>query len=99
MVYTKKHPALLIMGIIFLALAATIGSGMGAGFIKYLGIKGLVGEINTIGYTFGAVGVVVGLWHLFGSHKEGSADYYLSAVAGGIFILLVAMGVRWFVSP
>ncbi|OHC76310.1 MAG: hypothetical protein A3B62_06345 [Rhodospirillales bacterium RIFCSPLOWO2_01_FULL_65_14] len=99
MVYTKKHPALLIMGIIFLALAATIGSGMGAGFIKYLGIKGLVGEINTIGYTFGVVGVVVGLWHLFGGHKEGSADYYLSAVAGGIFILLVAMGVRWFVSP
>jgi len=99
MVYTKKHPALLIMGVIFLVLAATLGSGMGEGLVKYLGIKGLVGEIRTIGYTFGVIGAAVGLWHLFGTHKEGNVDYYLSAIAGGIFILLVAMGVRWFLAP
>jgi uncharacterized membrane protein YadS len=35
----------------------------------------------------------------FGEHKEGHLDYYLSTVAGGIFILLIAMVVRWFVAP
>lgn len=99
MVYTKKHPALLIMGVIFVAIAYMADSGAMSGLIGYLGAKKYVGEMIGMGYAFGAIGIIVGAWHQFGSHTEGSADYYLSSIAGAIFILLVAMLVRWYGAP
>lgn len=99
MVYTKKHPALLIMGLVMLAVGYLIGGGYADGFVKYLGIARTVPEIKTFTLYFGIGSVVVGAWHLFGSHKEGSLDYYSSAFAGGIFILSVAMIVKWFLAP
>ena len=99
MVYTKKHPALLIMGIILIAIAFMADSGAMSGLIGFLKNKKYVGEMVGMGYAFGAVGFIIGAWHMWGTHKEGDADYYLSSVAGGIFILVVAMTVRWFVAP
>ncbi len=99
MVYTKKHPALLIMGVVFLAIAYFASSGLMDGLIGYLHAKKYAGEMIGMGYAFGALGAVVGLWHLFGTHKEGDADYYLSAIAGAIFILLIAMLIRWYGAP
>jgi uncharacterized membrane protein YadS len=99
MVYTKKHPALLIMGIIFVAIGYLADSGGISGLIDYLKAGKYAGEMIGMGYAFGAVAVVVGLWHLAGSHEEGNLDYYMSTVAGGIFILLVAMLVRWYLAP
>jgi len=99
MVYTNKHPALLIMGFIFIAIAFLADSGSMSSFISFLSAKKYVGEMVDMGYAFGAIGVLVGAWHLWGEHKEGSADYYLSSVAGAIFILLVAMLVRWYGAP
>lgn len=43
--------------------------------------------------------MVVGLWQWFGTHKQGDLDYYSSTLAGGMFILLIAMLVRWFIAP
>ncbi|HER25545.1 MAG TPA: putative sulfate exporter family transporter [Rhodospirillales bacterium] len=97
--YTKKHPALLIMGIILVAIAYMAASGTMGGLISVLGAKKYVAEMVGIGYSFGALAVIVGAWHMFGTHSEGSADYYLSTVAGVIFILLVAMLVRWYGAP
>ena len=57
------------------------------------------GEIATLPLYFGIISVVIGLWQWFGVHKEGHWDYYSSTVAGGMFILLIAMIVRWFVAP
>ncbi len=99
MVYTKKHPALLIMGVIFIAIAYMADSGSMGDLISYLKAKKYVGEMVGMGYAFGAVGVIVGAWHLIGTHEEGNMDYYMSAVAGGLFILLVAMLVRWYGAP
>ncbi|MAF49175.1 MAG: putative sulfate exporter family transporter [Rhodospirillales bacterium] len=99
MVYTNKHPALLIMGIIFLAIAYLAESGGMGGLIGYLSIKKYIGEMVGMGYAFGAIGVIVGAWHMWGNHEEGNLDYYLSSVAGAIFILLVAMLVRWYIAP
>ncbi|MEE8189766.1 MAG: putative sulfate exporter family transporter [Kiloniellales bacterium] len=99
MVYTKKHPALLIMGVIFVAIAFMADSGAMSGFIDYLSAKKYTGEMVAMGYAFGALGVLIGAWHMFGKHEEGNMDYYLSAVAGGLFILLVAMLVRWYLAP
>jgi len=67
--------------------------------VEYLKLKKYVGEMTGISFTVGAIGVVVGLWHLFGEHKEGNLDYYLSTVAGALFILLIAMLIRWYVAP
>ena len=99
MVYTHRHPALLIMGFIFLAIGALAGSGMLDGVISYLGAKKYAGEMVWLGYILGVIGIVFGAWHLWGRHEEGDLDYYSSTVAGAIFIMLVAMIIRWFVAP
>ena len=101
MVYTKKSPALLIIGIIMLAIWYADKSGMLAGYIEHLGGKKYKygAEIATLPLYFGIISVVIGAWQAFGSHKEGHWDYYSSSVAGGMFILLIAMVVRWFVAP
>ena len=102
MVYTHKHPALLIIGIVMLAIWYTADSGMLAGYIEHLASAGkyaYMSELTTIPLYFGAIAVVFGLWQLFGSHNEGHWDYYSSTIAGGMFILLIAMVVRWFIAP
>jgi uncharacterized membrane protein YadS len=99
MVYTHKHPALLIMGLVMLAIGASVSLGWQDGIVEYLGLKKVVWEMTSLTYVFGVIAVVVGLWHLFGKHEEGNLDYYLSTVAGVNFILLIAMLVRWYVAP
>jgi uncharacterized integral membrane protein (TIGR00698 family) len=100
MVYTRKSPALLVIGLILLAHGYMIAGGNLAGVIGYLKIsKGVVAEMTDLSYVFGAIAVVVGLWHWFGDHKEGGLDYYASTVAGGAFILFVAMIVKWYLAP
>jgi len=101
MVYTKKSPALLMIGLIMLAIWYTADAGMLSGYIEHLGGKKYkyLSELTTIPLYFGIVAAAFGLWQLFGSHKQGSFDYYSSTLAGGMFILLIAMLVRWFVAP
>jgi len=99
MVYTHKHPATLIMGLIFLAIGLLAGAGMLDGLINYLHAKKYVGEMVWMGYIFGIMGLLVGSWHLWGSHEEGDLDYYLSSIGGALFILLVAMLIRWYLAP
>ncbi len=102
MVYTKKSPALLIIGIIMLAIWYLADSGLLAPYLEHLahGKKYKYGaELLSIPLYFGIVAAVIGLWQFFGSHKEGQWDYYSSTIAGGMFILLIAMLVRWFIAP
>ncbi|HEW97200.1 MAG: putative sulfate exporter family transporter [Candidatus Parabeggiatoa sp. nov. 3] len=99
MVYTQKHPALFLMGVSMVAIGTLAHFGLMDGLINYLAIKKMMGEITTLSYLFGSIAIVVGLWHWFGKHKEGHLDYYLSTVAGVIFILAIAMSVRWFLAP
>ncbi|MDH5648143.1 MAG: YeiH family protein [Gammaproteobacteria bacterium] len=102
MVYTKKSPALFIIGLIMLAIWYMADSGMMAGYIEHLanGKKYKYGsELTSIPMYFGIVAAAIGAWQWFGSHKEGHWDYYSSTIAGGMFILLIAMLVRWFVAP
>ncbi len=99
MVYTKKSPALLIMGIILLAIGATVSLGLQDGLIKYLHTSKHIGEMTTLSFIFGTIAVIVGIWYLVGTHKEGHLDYYGSSVAGAVFIFLIAMGVRWYLAP
>jgi len=99
MVYTKKHPALLIMGIIMLSLGALVDFGLMDGVISYLHISKHIGEMTSLSYIFGGIALIVGLWHFFGEHKEGHLDYYLSTIAGATFILFIAMAIRWFIAP
>lgn len=102
MVYTKKSPALLIIGLIMLAIWYLADSGMMMPYLDHLALGKkykYLSELTSIPLYFGIVSVVVGVWQLFGTHKEGNADYYLSTIPGGMFILLIAMLVRWFVAP
>jgi len=101
MVYTKKSPALFIIGLIMLAIWYMGDSGMLNGYIEHLGGKKYkyAKEIATIPMYFGIIAAVLGAWQWFGSHKEGNFDYYSSTFAGGMFILLIAMLVRWFIAP
>ncbi|MES9956745.1 MAG: putative sulfate exporter family transporter, partial [Sedimenticola sp.] len=101
MVYTKKSPALFIIGVIMLAIWFLADSGALAPYIEHLGGQKYkyLGELTTLPLYFGVISVVIGLWQWFGSHNEGHWDYYSSTIAGGMFILLIAMLVRWFVAP
>ena len=99
MVYTRKSPALFIIGVVLAIHGYLISSGYLAGLVKYLGLARVTGEMVTLSYIFGAIGIVIGLWHWFGSHREGSLDYYASTVAGGAFILIIAMFVKWYLAP
>lgn len=99
MVYTKKHPALLIMGVLLVALAAATDAGLLDGLVDYLKIGKKTGEITGMSGFFGIVGILIGAWHMWGKHEEGNLDYYLSSVGGAVFILLIAMIVTWFVAP
>lgn len=101
MVYTKKSPALLVIGIIMLAIWFMADSGALSGYIEHLGGKKYkyLAELTTIPLYFGVLSVLIGGWQLFGTHTEGQWDYFSSAIAGAMFILLIAMMVRWFVAP
>lgn len=77
-------------------------SGMMNGYLEHLAMGKkykMMGELTTLPLYFGVIAAVLGAWQLFGSHKEGSFDYYSSTIAGGMFILLIAMLVRWFIAP
>ncbi len=101
MVYTKKSPALLIIGLIMLAIWYMGSNGMLSGYIEHLTVKKYkyLGEIKTLALYFGVIAAAFGAWQLFGSHKDGDFDYFSSSIAGGMFILVIAMLVRWFLAP
>jgi uncharacterized membrane protein YadS len=99
MVYTQRTPWTLIMGVIMAAYAWAVQAGVMEPVIKFLGTGRLTGEMQTLGFCFGAVAIVIGLWQLVAKPSEGQADYYLSCVAGVIFIMLVAFVVKWGLDP
>jgi uncharacterized membrane protein YadS len=101
MVYTKKSPALFVIGIIMLAIWYGADSGILNPYIEHLGGSKYkyLAELTSLPLYFGIIAAVIGLWQWFGKHTEGHWDYYSSSIAGGMFILLIAMLVRWFVAP
>jgi uncharacterized membrane protein YadS len=99
MIYARKTIWPLVLGIIMVAYAYLVQSGAMDPVIKFLGTANNVGEMKILGYTFGAIGILVGLWYLIGAPKEGSADYYLATVGGVVFIMMVAFIVKWGLDP
>ncbi len=99
MVYTRRNPAVLIMGLLLMGLGYLASSGLLDPTLKWLAADKLKGEMAYLPYVFGALAVVIGLWQLSGRHAPGDLDYYTSAIGGAIFVLAVAMMVRWFLDP
>ena len=101
MVYTRKSPALFVIGLIMLGIWGLQEAGILSAYIAHLGGTKYkyAGEIATVPLYFGIFSVVAGAWQWVGAHREGHFDYYLSTAAGAMFILLIAMLVRWFVAP
>ena len=87
------------MGVIMVGYAWAVQAGAMEPIIKFLGTGRLTGEMQTLGFCFGAVAIVIGLWQLLAKPREGQLDYYLSCVAGVIFIMLVAFVVKWGLDP
>ncbi|NTU64209.1 MAG: putative sulfate exporter family transporter [Chloroflexi bacterium] len=67
--------------------------------IKFLGTSKNMGEMVTLGYAFGGIAIVIGLWQLLVTPKQGQVDYYLSTIAGLTFIMLIAFVVKWGLDP
>lgn len=99
MVYTKRQPAVLIIGFLLLALGWAASGGMLDGLLKSIGADKMKGEMSYLPLIFGALGTVIGLWQIAGPHRPGNLDYASSAIGGGLFVLLVAMLIRWFLAP
>jgi uncharacterized membrane protein YadS len=99
MIYTKKTPWTLIMGVIMAGYAYMVQSGAMEPLIKMLHTGKHTGEMVTMGFAFGAIAIVVGLWQLLATPKQGQGDYYLSTIAGLTFIMLIAFVVKWGLDP
>jgi uncharacterized membrane protein YadS len=99
MIYSKKTPWTLIMGVIMVGYAYMVRSGAMEPLIKMLHTSKLTGEMVTMGFAFGALAIVIGLWQLLATPKQGQADYYLSTVGGLTFIMLIAFVVKWGLDP
>lgn len=99
MIYTKKTPWVLLMGIIMAGYAFLVQQGMLEVMLKWLHTTRLAAEMVTMGYAFGAIGIVIGLWQLFARPKEGHVDYYLSTVGGALLILLCVFIVKYGAEP
>ncbi len=102
MVYTQKTPALFIIGLIMLAIWLLTENGLIAPVLDHLAAGKeyrYTDELTTIPLYFGSIATLFGVWHWLGAHKEGSWDFYSSSIAGGMFILLITMLVRWFIAP
>ena len=99
MVYTRRTVWPLVFGIIMVAYAYLVQSGAMGPVMKFLGTARSAEEMRILGYCFGAVGIVAGLWQLLAPPKEGEGDYYLSTVGGVIFIMMVAFVVKWGLDP
>ena len=101
MIYTKKSPALFFIGFVMLAIWYLASSDFLSAYINHLGGEKYkyYNELITLPLYFGIFSTIFGLLQWLGSPKEGAYDYYLSTIAGAMFILLIAMLVRWFVAP
>ena len=99
MIYTKKTPWTLVIGIIMVAYAYMVQAGMMEPVIKYLHTSKLVGEMVMLGYVCGGIAILAGLLQAFTTPKQGNFDYYLSAVGGLAFILIVTFIVKWVLDP
>ncbi len=102
MVYTKRTPALFIIGLIMMAIWFLAYSGALSGYFEHLAAGKkykYAGEVASLPLYFGVASVALGLWQWLGSHTKGHWDYYSSTFAGAMFILLIAMLVRWFIAP
>ncbi len=99
MIYTKKTPWTLILGIIMVVYAYLVQAGVMDPVMQYLHTTKDAGEMIYMGYVAGIIAIAVGLWQAFASPKEGHFDYYLSTVGGLAFILVIAFVVKWFISP
>jgi uncharacterized membrane protein YadS len=99
MVYTTRNPAVLIIGFLLLAFGFAVQSGWLDGLINFLNTKGHKGEMIYLPYVFGVIGLVVGIAKLAGPQTPGHLDYYRSAIGGALFILVLAMVIRWLAAP
>ena len=99
MIYTKKTPWTLVLGIIMVAYAYLVQAGIMEPVIKYLHTSKHVGEMVALGYTCGVIAIAVGLWQALGTFKQGNLDYYLSTIGGLAFILVVVFIVKWALDP
>jgi len=100
MIYTRKTVWPLVLGLIMVVYAYLVQAGVMEPVIKFLGSGRNAGEMQILGYSFGAIGIIAGLWQLLAPPKqEGQGDYYLSMVGGVVFIMMVAFIVKWGLDP
>ncbi len=105
MVYTQKTVWTLVMGIIMVVFGYLVQAGVLNPMIEILKISKFVGKPESPGemiilpFVCGVIAIVVGLWQFAVKPKEGNLDYYLSTVAGVMFILLIAFVVKWGLDP
>ncbi len=105
MIYTHKTIWTLILGIIMVAFGYLVQAGALNPMIEFLKLAKFVGKPESPGemiilpFVCGIIAIVVGLWQFAVKPKEGNLDYYLSTVAGVMFILIIAFVVKWGLDP
>ena len=105
MIYTKKTPWTLLIGIVMVVFGYLVQAGVLKPMIDYLSLGKFVGTLEKPGemiilpFVCGLIAIVVGLWQYTVKPKEGHLDYYLSTIGGIMFILLISFIVKWGFDP
>lgn len=99
MIYTQRCIPVILLGIALVALSYMTEAGSLNSLIEYLNIKKKVSEIANLSHIFGIVAIVCGIIPFFMPLHEGKFDYFLGAIPGVMFVLLIAMIVKWGLAP
>ena len=70
MIYTQRTPWTLIIGVVMIAYAYAVQSGMMQPVIQYLNTARYADEMRVLGYSFGAAAVLAGIWQILARPKD-----------------------------
>lgn len=99
MIYTQRCIPIVLIGAGLVALSYFVDLGSLNALVDYLGIKKKVAEISILSFNFGLVAIIAGLIPFFLPAQIGKFDYFVGAIPGIIFVLVVAMIVKWGLAP
>lgn len=90
----------IIFGVIMIAYGLIIRSGALTGLLKYLHTHKDADLQMTLCFVLGGIGIAVGLLNLLREPQDTIVDNYILKPAPGVlFLLLLAMVIRWYLEP
>lgn len=99
MIYSQKSFSIILLSLLLVSFGFATEQGWTESWLKYLNIAKEIDQIVQLSTIFGLLGLGGGLLILIRPARPGKPDYYLSLIPGIVFIMFLAMIVRWGATP